>query len=132
MKEKGIVLIGGFIAFFTPVIPFMALCGFVVLVDMILGVKSAKKKGIEITSRRRKDTVTKGVMYMSALIISHSCVILFKLPVPMLEITGGFIIYTEITSIDENYYTLTGRKLFSHLKKVLKTNSNPDPEEEKK
>ena len=126
IREKTIVILGGVMAFMIPLIPFMALCGFMILVDMITGVKAAKKKGLEITSRRRKDTVTKGIVYMSALIISHSCVLLFKIPVPMLEITGGYIVYTELTSIDENYFTLTGKKLFYHLKKVLNTNSNPE------
>ena len=128
IKEKFIIYLGGVSIFFMPIIPFMALTGFVVMLDMWIGIRASKRLGIPITSRRAKDTITKGIVYASALIVFHACEVLFKLPIPMLEVTGGLIVYTELTSIDENYHALTGKKFFAQLKRFLKTNSNPEDE----
>ena len=124
IKEKSLIIGTYFVAFFTPVIPFMLLTGAVISLDYFLGIKAAKKRGEVICSQRRKDTITKGIAYQSALIIAHGCELLFEIPL-LLKIVGGFVIYTEITSIDENYKTIYGKSLFKIiLDRFPKMNSN--------
>jgi hypothetical protein len=123
LDEKSVMLTAAVFAFLSPVFAFMALTGLMVALDYFTGIRAAQKRGETICSTRRKDTVTKTIVYFSALLISHGCELIFEFPY-LLKITGAFIAYTELTSIDENYYEISGKRLFSFLKEKLNMNKN--------
>lgn len=114
LYKKSTFLIAYIIAFLTPVFPFFVLTGAVITLDAFTGVKASIKKGEQFSSKRLKDTVTKGLVYQSALLIAHICDVVFKLNF-CLTVIGGWIVFTELKSIDENYFVISGKRIFKEI-----------------
>ncbi len=102
------------IAICTPAAPFMILTGGVVLLDAITGVKASLKRGEVFSSKRLKDTVTKTLVYQLALLIAYGIDLVFEIGI-ILKVLGAFIVYTELKSIDENWFTISGNRLFKNV-----------------
>lgn len=104
------------LSYFTPLFPLMFSIGILIFIDFITGVQAAKKRGEEITSKKMRPTVTKGLGYMAALLAAH----VFENVIPGLEsmkIVAGLIAVIEIKSLDENLRTITGKSLFKQFTK---------------
>ncbi len=113
------------IMFFTPLVPTILIVTVFVAIDYLMGVQASRKQGIEITSRRRKDTVTKTLAYQLTLITAFFLEKFFIKDFPVLKLVSGFIVYVEVTSIDENNKIITGKSILKEiLKHFKKLNSN--------
>ncbi len=113
--------------FLTPLIPSMIIIMMFIIIDYFLGIQASKKQGIEITSRRRKDTITKTLAYQCSLIVAHLIEVFFLPDFPVLKIIEGYIVYVEVTSIDEKNKILTGKSILKEIiKKFPKLNSNKE------
>lgn len=96
-----------------------------VFVDFCLAVYNAWKKGIPITSRKMYQTVPKILIYISViLIVYYGNTFIFEVPMDLHKIVGGFILLTEMKSIDENINLILGFSLFSQLTDFLSRGKN--------
>ncbi len=105
-----------FISYFTPAVPLMFSIGCLVLLDLATGIQKAKKLNEEVTSKKMRPTVTKGIGYMCAILAAHA----FENVVPGLEsmkIVAGLIAVIEVKSLDENIRVITGKSLFKQFTK---------------
>jgi hypothetical protein len=115
------------IAYFAPLVPSMVIITVFVIIDYISGVQASRKKGQPITSRRRKDSISKTLGYQLVLITSYLVEKFFLPNFPVLKVSAGFIAFVEVTSIDENVKNITGKSVLKEiLKKFPKFNSNKD------
>jgi len=104
------------LSYFTPALPLMFSIGLLVLLDMITGIQKAKKLGEEVTSKKMRPTVTKGLGYMCAILAA----LVFENVIPGLETTkivAGLIAVIEVKSLDENVRVITGKSLFKQFTK---------------
>lgn len=83
-----------------------------------MGVAAAVKRKRYITAKAF-DVVVKSIYYFSAIGVSHWIENLFDLGLA-LKITAGYIAFIELSSIDENYYKMTGKRLFKYIIDKLK------------
>jgi len=123
--------------FLTPVIPMLAVCFMIIVIDTLTGRKAAKKNGEEITSRKfRLGFVSKVITYFTVILMAY-----FTDYFILNEITRnyvwfdylftrfwvGVLIYIEWTSINENIKVIRGfsinekaGQLIEGVKKVVK------------
>lgn len=107
--------------FLSPVIPMMAVCFFIIMVDTITGRKAAKKRKEVVNSRKtRLGLVSKVLTYFAVILMAY-----FTDYFILNEITTryvwfdylftrswtGILIWIEWTSINENIKTLRGVSL---------------------
>lgn len=107
--------------FLSPVIPMLAVCFFIIMVDTITGRKAARKRGEVVNSRRtRLGLVSKVLTYFAVILMAY-----FTDYFILNEITTryvwfdylftrswtGVLIWIEWTSINENIKTLRGISL---------------------
>lgn len=107
--------------FLSPVIPMMAVCFFIIMVDTITGRKAARKRKEVVNSRRtRLGLVSKLLTYFAVILMAY-----FTDYFILNEITTryvwfdylftrswtGILIWIEWTSINENIKTLRGVSL---------------------
>jgi phage-related holin len=107
--------------FLSPVIPMMAVCFFIIMVDTITGRKAARKRKEVVSSRRtRLGLVSKLLTYFAVILMAY-----FTDYFILNEITTryvwfdylftrswtGILIWIEWTSINENIKTLRGVSL---------------------
>lgn len=107
--------------FLSPVIPMLAVCFFIIMVDTITGRKAARKRKDVVNSRRtRLGLVSKLLTYFAVILMSY-----FTDYFILNEITTryvwfdylftrswtGILIWIEWTSINENIKTLRGVSL---------------------
>lgn len=107
--------------FLSPVIPMMAVCFFIIMVDTITGRKAARKRKEVVNSRRtRLGLVSKLLTYFAVILMAY-----FTDYFILNEITTryvwfdylftrswtGILIWIEWTSINENIKTLRGISL---------------------
>lgn len=107
--------------FLSPVIPMLAVCFFIIMIDTITGRKAARKRGEVVNSRRtRLGLVSKVLTYFAVILMAY-----FTDYFILNEITTryvwfdylftrswtGILIWIEWTSINENIKTLRGISL---------------------
>ena len=107
--------------FLSPVIPMLAVCFFIIMVDTITGRKAARKRGEVVNSRKtRLGLVSKVLTYFAVILMAY-----FTDYFILNEITTryvwfdylftrswtGVLIWIEWTSINENIKTLRGVSL---------------------
>lgn len=107
--------------FLSPVIPMLAVCFFIIMIDTITGRKAARKRGEVVNSRRtRLGLVSKLLTYFAVILMAY-----FTDYFILNEITTryvwfdylftrswtGVLIWIEWTSINENIKTLRGISL---------------------
>lgn len=105
-------------AFFSPTYEYLFFIGCLVSLDTFMGVAAAVKRKRYITAKAF-DVVVKSIYYFSAIGVSHWIENLFDLGLA-LKITAGYIAFIELSSIDENYFKMTGKRLFKYIIDKLK------------
>jgi len=121
------LLIAWALIYFAPLVPFMLVITAFVGIDYLTGIAAAKKRGEEISSKRRKDTITKTLAYQATIITAFLVEKYFLPDFPALKLIAGFIAYVEVTSIDENTKVITGKSILAEvLNKFPKLNSKKD------
>lgn len=104
--------------FFAPTRDYMFFIGALVMLDTGIGVYAAMRRGRYVT-HKLFNVIVKIIYYFSAILLSHWAENLFELGLT-LKITAGYIAFIEISSIDENYYKITGKRLFKEILDKIK------------
>jgi hypothetical protein len=116
--------------FFSPVIPFFLLTGFLIFLDTCFGIWAAKKVGESVTSSKAARIVYKMLVYnvmvltayfLDVVIISEISKHFIDLPLPTTKIAFLTIAYNELYSIDEKIRKVKGEEsgLWAMMKKML-------------
>jgi phage-related holin len=105
------------ISYFTPAIPLMLAIGFFLISDFVTGIMAAKKRGEQITSKKMRPSVTKGIGYMIAILVAMVFERHFLPGFEVMKIVAGLIAFIEVKSLDENFRVITGKSLFKQFLK---------------
>lgn len=109
-------LLASIIAVFAPLTMVIVTTGVLVFADLITGILAARKRGEKINSGGLRRTVTKTVIYLSAVCIGF-LVETYMIGdfISVSKIISGLIAAVETKSILENLDTLNGSPLFKAL-----------------
>jgi sugar phosphate permease len=122
------------IAVIAPIKAVMITVGVLIIIDLIMGIWAAKKRGETISSAALRRTVSKFLVYqlciLSAFLVQH---FLIEDIIPMVNLVAGVIGMVEIKSVLENANTVLGYDIFKELlKKLGSMNDAKSKDEEKK
>ena len=120
VKQHLLALLGSLVVYFQPVYSVLLLVGFFVTMDTIAAITAAMKNGEPITSRKFRAVFPKFIIYGVAVLVSHVIQRQFFLDFPATKIIAGYIVYSELLSIDENIEKITGYSMFRFFIKMLK------------
>jgi hypothetical protein len=115
------IIITFLVVYFAPTFQILFGIGFLVMVDFVTGILSARKRGEEITSKKMRPTIMKGFGYMSSILVAYVIQKVFMPEMEVMKIVSGLVAMMELKSLDENLTTITGKSLF---KKFLQKNIN--------
>jgi phage-related holin len=107
--------------FLTPIKELILAIGVLLVIDFILGIVVAKRKGIAIQSKEAKRTIIKMLLYQLTVLTAF---ILDKYFIPgniIVRVAAMAIGLVEGKSIFEHIYTLTGLDVWTLLKEKIKT-----------
>ncbi|MBV1928700.1 MAG: phage holin family protein [Gammaproteobacteria bacterium] len=140
---------GLLLTFFTPIAPLMVVVGLAIMSDTFTGLYRSYKSGIELTSHKARNIISKMIVYQGAVILMY-CIerfvvsdivkIFIDVDLFLTKLVCCTLLVIELKSINENYKAVTGVDMWfkfksmvikvNELKKELKyeksTNSNTD------
>lgn len=139
MKNKRInlkileALLASIIAVFAPITMVIVTTGILVFADLLSGIIAARKRGEKINSGGLRRTVTKTLVYLSAICIGF-LVEKFMIGdfISVSKIVSGLIAAVETKSILENLDTINGKPVFRTLIEKLGSINDKLKEEIKK
>jgi hypothetical protein len=119
MKTNSILFVFALFSVLAPVQPMVLMAVFTIILDMCFGVwRSVKKNGwASIRSRRLSNTISKSLLYSGAIVFIFllekfvlSDLLGYFIRVDLLLTKGftAFCVFTEIKSINESYFSVTG------------------------
>ena len=97
--------------FLSPVIPMMAVCFFIIMVDTITGRKAARKRKEVVSSRRTRLGLVSKLLTYFAVILNEITTRYVWFDYLFTRSWTGILIWIEWTSINENIKTLRGVSL---------------------
>jgi hypothetical protein len=104
----------------APIKPVMITVGILILSDLITGIWAAKKRGETITSAALGRTVSKMVVYQTAVVTGFLLQkYLLADAIPIVNIVGGIIGMVEFKSFIENANTIIEGDIFKEILKKL-------------
>lgn len=113
----------------APIKPVMITVGILIISDLISGVWAAHKRGERITSAALGRTITKMVVYQTAVITGFLLQrYLLADALPVVNLVGGVIGMVEFKSFIENANSIVGGDI---LKEVIKKLSSKNDDESK-
>lgn len=117
IKTKAVLaLVGGIIvAFLIPLIPFLGMVFVLVFVDLLTGIRAARKRKEDITSGGMKRTIEKITLYFAAIMLSEGMSQVFFAGAPITYVVATYIALTEFKSNIENISTVTGIDLWKKI-----------------
>lgn len=108
------------VAVLTPVKPMLLTVGFLVVSDFIFGLYKSYKKGLNITSRKMSNTITKLLLYtITILAVFFLETYIITDVLPFTKLVAGLISLVEIKSIDEHFNSLFGYSIWSKLRAFI-------------
>ncbi len=107
------------LAFIAPVQQLMIAIGTIILIDFVLGVTMARKRGIPITSREAKRTIVKMFLYQLTVLTGFILDTFFIPGDLVVRVCAMAIGLIEAKSIFEKIYGLTGLNVWDLLKEKL-------------
>ena len=120
VKQHVTALLGSLAVYFQPTYSMILLVGFFVTMDTIAALAAAVKNNEPITSRKFRAVFPKFIVYGIAIVVSHVIQREFFPDFPAIKIIAGYIVYSELLSIDENIEKITGQSMFRFFIKMLK------------
>jgi phage-related holin len=132
MKQYIINLILAAIAVISPIKEALLVVGFLIAVDLILGIYAAIKNDIKIESRKLKHTVVKILVYQIVIISAFLCENYLAKAIPFINITLGYIAITEFKSIAENMGKINKQNFLKYLKTYINDRLNIKNDEQDK
>ena len=98
--------------------------GFLITVDLVMGLIASYRNNIALTSSRLKNTAVKMLVYNLLLISSFVCES-FLIPfIPMTKIALAFLGTVEITSLGESFQKITGISFIKYVKTYINERLN--------
>lgn len=125
MNKLGI-LIMSFWAILTPILPLMIVVSIFIGLDVATGIWKSLKNGKKIRSTILAHTISKGVLYNTAILSAFLMETYIFGGIPVVKLVGGFIATVEFKSILENIGEITGIDIWKHVAKyfVKKSENN--------
>ena len=104
----------------APIKAVLITVGILIFADFVTGILAAKKRGESISSAKIRNSVTKCLVYQSA-VITGFLVQTFLLQgfIPIVNIVASLIGLTELTSFYENLNTIKGGNIFRKIIELL-------------
>ena len=128
---KGLVIAS--FAVLMPIHAAMAAAGVLIVSDLILGMWVARKRGEKLTSAAMRRTISKMLIYQSAIITGFICETwLLSGFIPVSKLVSGVIGVVEMKSILENANSISGGDIFAKVIKALgsKNDVNEPPNDD--
>jgi hypothetical protein len=131
MKTKLSILAFTTIAILAPVAPLVLIAILSIFLDTCFGVwRSVKKSGwVSIRSRRLSHTISKSLLYSGAIVfafLTEKYVVadilaqFISVDLILTKLFTFFCVVTEIKSINESYYSVTGVNVWDRFKGFVK------------
>tara|TARA_R110000737_G_C14283426_1_gene432731 strand:+ start:77 stop:469 length:393 start_codon:yes stop_codon:yes gene_type:complete len=117
------------LALLAPIQDAMLAVGFLIGIDLIMGITAAYKTGEKLKSARLKNTVVKLLVYNLLLISSFIAETYLAPYIPFVKICLGFLATVEIASISENFQKITGISFLKYVKTYLNERLNKTKED---
>lgn len=114
-------------AFFSPVHSLMTMTGALVILDLFTGIWKALKLEEKITSFRLRQTVTKGLGYMTAIVVAFILDRLTESDTMVSRTVAGLIALVEAKSCSENLHVITGLNLWSAILAKIQPSKDQPP-----
>ena len=104
------------VASLAPIKAVIVTVGILILADLISGVFAAKKRKSPITSAKLRNSVTKCLVYQTAVITGYLVQMhLLQNFIPVVNVVGSLIGLTELTSLYENFNVILGGSVFKRI-----------------
>lgn len=130
MNWLKVIILASFAAL-APIHAVMAAAGILIVIDTVLGVLAARKRGDPITSAQLRRTISKMLIYQAAIIsaflVEHY---LMGDILPIVKMCGGAIGLVEGKSVLENCDELNGNPIFASLIKRLGSANDKPPDDQ--
>lgn len=119
MKTKFILFVFALFSVLAPVKPMVLIAVLTIILDMCFGIwRSVKKNGwVSIRSRRLSNTISKSLLYSGAIVfifllekfvVSDILGYFIQIDLVLTKAFTFFCVFTEVKSINENYFSVTG------------------------
>jgi len=114
--------------FFLPIAPLIALVGLAIVADTILGICASQRRKEKFSSRKFSNVVTKMLLYQGTLLFGYMMDVwlvgeflqsIFTINLLMTKVITMTLLFAEVTSLDENFFRLTGIRLYDKMKQLL-------------
>jgi uncharacterized membrane protein len=121
------------LALLMPIGPIIGVAVLLIFADLFTGVWAARKRGERISSAALGRTVSKLVVYLTAIITSYLVEhVMLQDTLPISKLAGSAIGLVEMKSLIENFTVILGKDLFrAILAKLGSTNDAEKPPEPK-
>jgi phage-related holin len=112
-------LLGMLGSFLMPIWPFLTLCGLLIILDTITGIRAAMRRGEKPNSKRASRIIDKTLVYGSSILACHGVETVLKLPEAVTYFAMGAIAFTELMSILENTRVVSGTNIADVIRGLL-------------
>ena len=131
MKTKLTLFVFSLMTILAPVKPMVLMAVATIILDMGFGVwRSVKKNGwASIRSRRLSNTISKSLLYSGAIvfifllekfILADLLAYFISVDLLMTKAFTAFCVFTEVKSINENYFSVTGINVWEKFMQFVK------------
>ena len=131
MKTKLTLFVFSLMTILAPVKPMVLMAVATIILDMGFGVwRSVKKNGwASIRSRRLSNTISKSLLYSGAIvfifllekfILSDLLGYFIRVDLLLTKAFTAFCVFTEMKSINENYFSVTGINVWEKFMQFVK------------
>jgi len=131
MKTKIILFVFALFSVLAPVKPMVLIAVLTIILDMCFGIwRSVRKNGwVSIRSRRLSNTISKSLLYSGAIVfifllekfvIADILSYFISVDLVLTKAFTFFCVFTEVKSINENYFSVTGINVWDRFIKFIK------------
>lgn len=131
MKTKLLLFLFSLFTILAPVKPMVLMAVATIILDMGFGIwRSVKKNGwASIRSRRLSNTISKSLLYSGAIvfifllekfILADLLAYFISVDLLLTKAFTAFCVFTEVKSINENYFSVTGINVWEKFMQFVK------------
>jgi hypothetical protein len=131
MKTKLVLFVFALFSVLAPVKPMVLIAVLTIILDMCFGIwRSVRKNGwASIRSRRLSNTISKSLLYSGAIVfifllekfvIADILAYFISVDLILTKAFTFFCVFTEVKSINENYFSVTGINVWDRFISFIK------------
>jgi hypothetical protein len=131
MKTKLVLFVFALFSVLAPVKPMVLIAVLTIILDMCFGIwRSVRKNGwVSIRSRRLSNTISKSLLYSGAIVfifllekfvIADILAYFISVDLILTKAFTFFCVFTEVKSINENYFSVTGINVWDRFISFIK------------